>query len=883
MLKKLKFVLVLVALGIVGCDNVEQYPIQACETVGQAACQGDTRLVCQTGDGNQVWTPVADCINGCHNGQCINSLACQDQCPGEGLTGCLKDELLTCSMGDGCLVWAPVAKCSNGCESGACKRGPADNVDECPGIGVSGCKGNRRVVCQPGDGKYVWVTVAECSNGCNNGACVNSPSCQDKCPAEGTSGCLNDDAMTCAMGDGCLVWAKVATCSNGCQDGACIGKDFCVNTCPGVDQYQCNGSDVQICSIGANGCLEWTTSVRCKNGCSNGQCITSGQCVDKCNVEGQLGCKNNTSVKCSRVDGCLDWVDVQHCSEACIDGQCKGDCKPVCDGRECGSNNCGGTCGDCTGGQVCSDGLCKCPSGQVDCSGTCTTLGTNTNCSGCGDTCTNGKQCNSGECTCTPNVSKSCCSNNVCWVDSCGNQGAVANTCSYGCESCTCKQCTPQCAGRQCGSDGCGGTCGTCPSTQDCNTNGQCVNKTAAAVVQGKLTYDLRGAEASGSRIIIGASKVSQAALVEVYVTSSTGMVLAKGRTDGNGDFRIELSRTLTGAEKLTFAAAWGPEGTTKPYLAVLKPPANADVDSNLNTTVWSWTHSIPIDGKMGTVHVSEANGSGALYLLLFAAEAMNEAYRLLVGENPSKLVSLALLWAPGKSWSCGACYWGGGYQSPSGSAYAFSQSIYIGGESSSASAWGYPVILHEFGHYVAANYSKDDSPGGSHYLGEKIQPAFAWSEGWATFFAVSLVSLWMGEAYPLFWDINSGSSWWVDFDEMNSYVSGVPGRADINGSITQYLDELWVTTMLWHLWDGYDVPETNTHADDKTALGMVRVLSAISSDRFLTKNRGANGADFVDFADAVKCQDLSLASDMEWTIRRYLSFPYVHSSATCY
>jgi hypothetical protein len=34
--------------------------------------------------------------------------------------------------------------------------------------------------------------------------------------------------------------------------------------------------------------------------------------------------------------------------------------------------------------------------------------------------------------------------------------------------------CTPQCGGKQCGSDGCNGSCGTCPSGQSCDANGQC-------------------------------------------------------------------------------------------------------------------------------------------------------------------------------------------------------------------------------------------------------------------------------------------------------------------------------------------------------------------------------------------------------------------------
>jgi len=45
-------------------------------------------------------------------------------------------------------------------------------------------------------------------------------------------------------------------------------------------------------------------------------------------------------------------------------------------------------------------------------------------------------------------------------------------------------------------------------------------------------------------------------------------------------------------------------------------------------------------------------------------------------------------------------------------------------------------LILHEFGHFVAFSYSRDDSPGGIHFAGELLDPRLAWSEGWADFFS---------------------------------------------------------------------------------------------------------------------------------------------------
>ena len=63
-------------------------------------------------------------------------------------------------------------------------------------------------------------------------------------------------------------------------------------------------------------------------------------------------------------------------------------------------SNCG-ACGTvCTGGKQCYAGTCKCATGQVECGGVCTNLGTNTNCSGCGIACPADKTCSQGACVC---------------------------------------------------------------------------------------------------------------------------------------------------------------------------------------------------------------------------------------------------------------------------------------------------------------------------------------------------------------------------------------------------------------------------------------------------------------------------------------------------
>lgn len=865
--------------GLVGCEAAapDSPPIvqgDQCASAGLSGCLERTRVVCAQGDGHRVWVPVAECGFGCKDAACIPGGNCGDQCPTEGLTGCQGNRLLTCAMGDGCRVWAEVASCARGCENGACIQDVAR--DQCPGIGVSGCLGNTRVVCERGDGIYVWVPVSECQGGCRDGACLPGGVCDDQCPGEGVTGCSGDRLVVCAQGDGCQVWASVATCTKGCDNGACRGADSCTNDCPTADARDCDGNTVRLCVRGSDGCLRWTATTPCANGCADGYCTDVNPCVDRCERDGAWDCRGATQTRCMLLDGCLDWVDVQTCPASCTDGQCDTVCRPACADRECGDDGCDGSCGTCQEPAQCVEGTC-----QTTCVPNCYLRECgNDGCKGSCGSCSGGAVCQSGDCVCTPQVGKTCCGGNVCWIDSCGGTGSVVAPCAYGCESGACKACVPACSGRECGPDGCGGTCGTCGQGKVCNDSGRCEVQIGAMTVTGRLTYDARYPAVSGSRIYMGPVEIEAGAGAIVRVSDTSGRVLGTAQTDANGDFSIPLSRQLTGSERVVFATLWGPTPTGSAVLAVLKPPSGGEPRS-FTSSPWAWTFPIPLNGQLGTLHVREAQGSGALHLLLYSMSAMTETLENVLGGDASKVITLALLWSPGISWTCGACYWAGGFQSLSGGG-SLSHSIYIGGESDGSSAWGYPVILHEFGHYVANSYSRDDSPGGSHAIGELISPPFAWSEGWASFFATATMSRWVNKASPIFWDIQEGSSFWIDYASATSMYPGYPIAAKLNGTITQSLDESWVASMLWHLWDGQEIPEP-TGDSDGTALGMARVLYAIQSNRFLYRDRGASGVDFVDFADAISCQYPSLGSGMEKTIRDHLSFPYLLGGATCY
>lgn len=143
-------------------------------------------------------------------------------------------------------------------------------------------------------------------------------------------------------------------------------------------------------------------------------------------------------------------------AQVCFEGFC---CDPFCQGRQCGDDGCGGSCGDCPDGQDCWQGVCCTP----NCDGK--ECGDN-GCGGVCGLCDDDLPCSSGKC-CVP-----VCGDAVCGEDSCGRADGCG-TCGSGfrCQEGQC--CKQACAGKDCGDDGCGGTCGECGDDQFCEV-GDC-------------------------------------------------------------------------------------------------------------------------------------------------------------------------------------------------------------------------------------------------------------------------------------------------------------------------------------------------------------------------------------------------------------------------
>jgi hypothetical protein len=196
-------------------------------------------------------------------------------------------------------------------------------------------------------------------------------------------------------------------------------------------------------------------------------------------------------------------------------------------------------------------------------------------------------------------------------------------------------------------------------------------------------------------------------------VSGSTSAVLSSTLTDGNGAFNITASSTGTVYVRIN-AEATLPPGST-PQIAVKNSSGSIYAVASNNFTL---SGSAAINVSIPT----SSGADGAFNILDAFTNGMEFIYGL------SRLYPSSPLYG----------YWGSNssgtyYCSSYDSTYcAQGEGIYVYNSSADTDEFDDDVLYHEFGHFTAQHFSKDDSPGGSHYLGQNdLDLRLSWSEGW--------------------------------------------------------------------------------------------------------------------------------------------------------
>ncbi|MEK6684351.1 MAG: PPC domain-containing protein, partial [Nitrospirota bacterium] len=160
------------------------------------------------------------------------------------------------------------------------------------------------------------------------------------------------------------------------------------------------------------------------------------------------------------------------------------------------------------------------------------------------------------------------------------------------------------------------------------------------------------------------------------------------------------------------------------------------------------------------------------------------------------------------------------------------------------------PVLLHEYGHFIADNYSKDHSPGGIHYLDDNTQDIrLSWSEGWGNFFTSAVRN------DPLYMD-TSGTVAQLSFEIENLTPTGLSSAAIYT------TNELSVAAALW---DIFDAPST-VEGWDAVSAGMTPIWDVFANDLICT-NCGITNVSFEDFWDGWFVRGYGLPAEMETVV----------------
>jgi hypothetical protein len=288
--------------------------------------------------------------------------------------------------------------------------------------------------------------------------------------------------------------------------------------------------------------------------------------------------------------------------------------------------------------------------------------------------------------------------------------------------------------------------------------------------VSGTASYEDRAYDQNG---FTGQNSVRPIRFADVEVVRTTdGAVLASTATDSAGAF------------SLTFTNSEGP-GI---YLRVLSRTANPSVNVAVTDTAdnlyaaagtsFNERTAIPTTVSLTAPVVTARNEAigGAFHIMDRFIDG-SEFVRTLSGQVPPLVTA---------RWEIGTG--GTSYDSD------LDQISVAGGsglQTGDHDEYDDSVLLHEYGHHIANHFSKDDSPGGVHFLSDNTEDIrLAWSEGWATFFAGAVL------ASPTYIDTVGG-------DPPSNSASAFDLETRAAGSpLTYTTNEGAVATVLWDIFD---------------------------------------------------------------------------------
>jgi hypothetical protein len=343
-------------------------------------------------------------------------------------------------------------------------------------------------------------------------------------------------------------------------------------------------------------------------------------------------------------------------------------------------------------------------------------------------------------------------------------------------------------------------------------------NGLGAVNLSGKVTYDFVPATYSPSteRGTLAFAQTAAKPVRNAVVQLRQGTaVLATTQTDEQGNY--QLSHTSSTAGTMT--------------LAVLAKTVSPSIQVEDNTDGNSiWGTSSTLRSATGTLNVHATHGwTGRAYdankrvAAPFAVlDSMYTAAKAFMAVRTVNFPPLKVNWSPNNVPQSGDKTLG----NISTSHYAFNEGeIYIlGKEGADTDEFDSHVIVHEWAHYLEAQLSRSDSPGGQHGEGDQLDPRLAFSEGYGN--AIAAMVLPETVYTDTVWGSTSGT--WVAFG-FDAETAPSPTDDPTPGGFSEY-------TVLRLLYDLYD-SGTSESAYDGVALGLGPLYDVLAGPQKTTSS----------------------------------------------
>ncbi len=264
---------------------------------------------------------------------------------------------------------------------------------------------------------------------------------------------------------------------------------------------------------------------------------------------------------------------------------------------------------------------------------------------------------------------------------------------------------------------------------------GDSITYAGGVTITGTAKFEIRPSTSSG----LGAVDTTNRKAIryaEVVVNSGSGTIVQCGDTDETGGFSLSVPQSSSshtilvrsrGSNNYVNASVLDAPSSSAPYeISVSFTP---DESKDVGDLIAKGSGNL----KGGAFNIFDQIVNANEFL----RETVDSTHCATHGCTAFAVApKVTVYWAKGVN---PATYFG--YNTPLSFYVPDADTLYILGgvdgdtDNSDTDHYDNSVILHEYGHFIEDQYSKTDSPGGSHNGNAVIDARLAWGEGWANFF----------------------------------------------------------------------------------------------------------------------------------------------------